>query len=133
MLFRSAVLLFLVCLSTVQLAGAQSSAPIASPSNSALTTRFTSFLASILAGHVPKTGLSDKMQTGLTPALVSEIDDSFVSLGQFQKLQFIRQDAVEGYQRYHYNAVFSNGSQPLMFVLDSAGDITGFFKDSSPF
>lgn len=102
----------------------------AAPS-SALTARFTAFLTDILAGRMPGTGLTDAMKTGLTPQLLSQIDSAFASLGTFQSLQFVRQDMLQGYQRYHYVAVFSKGSQPLLFVLDSSGNIAGFFRDQA--
>ncbi len=103
-------------------------AQTASPS-SALTGRFTGFLTDVLAGRVPATGLTDAMKSGLTPQMLSQIDGTFTSLGDFQRLQFVRQDTIEGYQRYHYVAIFAKGSQQLMFVLDAAGNVAGFFKD----
>ncbi len=102
----------------------------AAPST-ALTARFTAFLTDVLAGHLPATGLSDAMKAGFTPQLISQVDGSFTPLGSFQKLQFVRQDTLDGYQRYHYVAVFDKGSQPLLFVLDSSGNIAGFFKDQT--
>ncbi len=83
----------------------------------------------MLAGRVPATGLTDAMKSGLTPQMLSQIDSSFAPLGAFQRLQFVRQDTIEGYQRYHYAAIFARGTQPLMFVLDAGGNLAGFFKD----
>ncbi len=109
-----------------QPATAQTAAP-----STALTARFTAFLTDVLAGRVPATGLTDAMKTGLTPQLLSQIDGSFAPLGAFQRLQFVRQDTLEGYQRYHYVAIFAKGTQPLMFVLEAGGNVAGFFKDQA--
>lgn len=114
------------CAAADQPAAAQTGAP-----SSALTARFTAFLSDVLAGHLPATGLSDAMKTGFTPQLISQVDAMFAALGSFQRLQFVRQDAVGAYQRYHYVAVFDKGSQPLMFVLDTNGNIAGFSKDQA--
>ena len=96
--------------------------------DSALTARFTTFLTDVLAGHLPATGVSDAVKSGFTPDLLAQVDSSFAALGVFQNLQYVSQDTMQGYQRYHYVAVFDKGTQPLLFVLDSNGDIAGFFK-----
>lgn len=103
----------------------------APPPNSALTARFTSFFKNVLAGHTPSSGVTDQVKQGLTPDLLAQIDGTFASLGKFKKLQFVRQDSGQGYQRYHYTAMFDNGTQDVLFVLDSNGLIAGFFKDSA--
>jgi hypothetical protein len=105
-------------------AGNTSAAP--SP---ALTARFTGFLTDVLAGRLPATGVSDAVRSGFTQQLFAQVDGMFAPLGAFQKLQYVSQDTVEGYQRYHYVAVFAKGTQPLLFVLDAKGDIAGFFKE----
>jgi len=97
--------------------------------DSALTARFTGFLTDLLAARLPPTGISASLKTGLTPDLIAQVDRGLAPLGAFQSLQFVRADTAQGYHRYHYNAVFAKGSQPLMFVLDTNGDIAGFFKD----
>jgi len=123
----------LISASTAPALAQQPAASQAPPPSSALTTQFTTFLTDILAGHVPATGISDKMQSALTPDVISAIDSNLAPLGTFQKLQYVSQDSAEGYQRYHYIAVFNKGTQPhllpLLFVLDSSGNIAGFFKD----
>jgi hypothetical protein len=96
---------------------------------SALSAQFTAFLTDVLAGRLPASGISDQMKSALTPAVIAQVGGSFAPLGKFQKLQFVRQDTVQGYQRYHYVAVFDKGTQGLMFVVDSNGNIAGFFKD----
>jgi hypothetical protein len=107
-----------------QSATSQTSAP-----PSALTAQLTAFLTDVLAGRLPATGISDQMKSALTPALIAQIGGAFAPLGKFQKLQFVRQDTVQGYQRYHYVAVFDKGTQGLIFVVDSNGNIAGFSKD----
>lgn len=97
--------------------------------DSALTARFAAFLTGILAGHLPTTGVSDKMKAGFTPDLISQVNALFAPLGAFKSLQFVSQDSAQGFQRYHYIAVFDKGTRPLLFVLDSSGNIAGFFKD----
>jgi hypothetical protein len=110
----------------------QSTLQPAPPPDSALTARFTVFLTDVLAGRVPTTGLSEPLKAGLTPDVLSQIDRAFASLGLFQKLEFVREDTMPGYQRYHYVAVFNRGTQGVMFVTDSSGAIAGFFKDQAP-
>lgn len=97
--------------------------------SSALTERFSGFFTDVLAGRVPSTSMSTTMRSGLTPSMISRIRSSFASLGAFVRLRFVKHDAIQGYERYHYSAVFQNGSQPVLFVTDSNGMIVGFFQD----
>jgi hypothetical protein len=97
--------------------------------SSALTERFSGFFTDVLAGRVPATSMSTTMRNGLTPSTMSQIRSSFASLGAFARLKFVKHDSIQGYDRYHYSAVFQNGSQPVMFVTDSNGTIVGFFQD----
>ncbi|MBV8725484.1 MAG: hypothetical protein JO078_07695 [Candidatus Eremiobacteraeota bacterium] len=113
-------------------------APAAAPSSSpqpppdpALTARFSNFLTQVLAGKMPSSNVSDEVKHGLTPQLLGQIRGSFASLGHFHRLEFVRQDSVQQYRQYHYRAVFDNGSQGVMFVVDSSGLIAGFFQDPS--
>jgi Protein of unknown function (DUF3887) len=130
-LAKLTIVAILAGLALPQAAGAQATpAPTVTP-DSALTARFSTFLTDVLAGRLPPAGISDAMKTALTPNMLAQIDAMLAPLGTFQKLQFVREDAVQGYQRYHYVAVFDKGTQPLMFVLDSNGNIAGFFKDQS--
>ncbi len=69
------------------------------------------------------------MKAGFTPDLISQVNALFAPLGAFKSLQFVSQDSAQGFQRYHYIAVFDKGTRPLLFVLDSSGNIAGFFKD----
>lgn len=101
------------------------------PPDPALTARFSSFLAQVLAGKMPSSNVSDEVKHGLTPQLLGQIRGSFASLGHFHRLEFVRQDSVQQYRQYHYRAVFDNGSQGVMFVVDSSGLIAGFFQDPS--
>lgn len=95
----------------------------------AKTARFDTFFRTILAGHVPAQGLTPAMQQALTPELVSQLDTYYAASGKFEKLQYLGEDSVQGYDRYHYAAIFDKGKQAVMFVLDSDGDVAGFFKD----
>ena len=107
-------------------------APTASPGpapDSSLTDRFTAFVQDLLAHRVPSTPMIAQMHTALTPSAINEIDQSFASLGAFHNLTYLSHDTLQGYQRYHYRGNFANGTQPLMFVLDSSGAMAGFFKD----
>ena len=106
---------------------APSAAPAATP-DAALTARFTAFFADILASRVPATGLSAAMKAALTPDAVSAVAASFAPFGTFTRLQYAGQDSRAGYERYRYTAIFDKGSQGLLFVLDSDGNIAGFFK-----
>lgn len=113
-----------------QPAAAASAAPVGPP-DAALTARFSAFLSDVLAGRLPPSGVSDRMKAAFTPDMLAEVDTLFAPLGTFQTLQFAREDTVQGFQRYHYIAVFDKGTQALMFVLDSNGNIAGFFKDQN--
>jgi len=108
--------------------------PPASPGpapDASLTARFTAFFEDLLAHRVPSTPMIPQMKTSLTPSAISQLDQSFASLGAFKDLTYVSHDAVENYQRYHYRGNFANGTQQLMFVLDSSGAIAGFFKDQA--
>ena len=101
------------------------------PPDPALTNRFNTFLQDILARRVPTTTMIPQLRSSLTPTAISQLAQSFASLGSFKDLTYLSHDTLQGYQRYHYRANFTNGSQPLMFVVDSAGAMAGFFKDQS--
>jgi hypothetical protein len=132
MLQKCAVAALLLALAQPAAAVAQADQPTnstASAPDSALTSRFTAFFKQVLAGHAPGGNISPQMKSGLTPQLISQIDGAFASYGTFRRLDFVHQDSLQGYQRYHYTAVFDKGSQGLMFVVDSNGTIAGFFQD----
>ncbi len=100
--------------------------------DSALTGRLTSFFKTVLAGHVPASGISSQMRQGFTHELLAQIDGAFAGLGKFRQLQFVRADSMQRYRRYHYLAVFEQGSQRVMFVVDSNDTVVGFFNDEAP-
>lgn len=95
------------------------------------TADFTGFFTTVLAGHVPGGNISSQVRAGFTPQLFSQLDAAFSGLGKFRELQFVSADTIQQYLRYHYTAVFENGSPGIMFVLDSNGTIVGFFQDKS--
>ncbi|HLY02445.1 MAG TPA: hypothetical protein VKR56_08100 [Candidatus Cybelea sp.] len=99
------------------------------PPSASLTETFSRFFTDVLAGRVPSANMSAAMRTGLTPSMISRIRSSFSSLGAFVQLRFVKHNTTQGYQGYHYSAVFQNGSQPILFVTDSNGTIVGFFQD----
>jgi hypothetical protein len=101
----------------------------AGPPSGSLTQTFSGFFTDVLAGRVPSASMSATMRSGLTPSMMSRIRGSFTSLGAFVGLRFVKHDTTQGYQGYHYSAVFQNGSQPIVFVTDSSGTIVGFFQD----
>ena len=104
-------------------------APAPNTEDPAKTARFQAFFQDILAGHAPTAGVTPQMQQGLTPELISEIDANTAPFGKFQKLQFVSEDSVQGYDRYHYTAIFDKGKPDYLFVLDSSGNIAGFFRE----
>jgi hypothetical protein len=125
-----ALLLFVVGAVTASPVFAQQAETNAAPPpDSALTARFNSFFSDVLAGRVPSNDVSQQVRSGLTPQLLSQIRGSFASLGTFRQLQYVRQDAVQEYRRFHYRAVFDNGNQGVMFVVDTNNTIVGFFED----
>ncbi len=93
-----------------------------------LTSRFSAFFASLLAGKVPTDRMTDALKGTMTPSTIGELGQMFAANGTFERLQFDSDDEAGGYHRYHYTAVFSAGTQPVTFVLDSSGAIAGFFK-----
>jgi hypothetical protein len=95
----------------------------------AKTARFEAFFTTVLAGQVPTQDVTEQMKDGFTPELVAQIDENLKPFGKFQKLQFVSEDSVGGYDRYHYTAIFDKGSRNFLFVLDSSGNIAGFFRD----
>lgn len=93
------------------------------------TASFTSFMTDVLAGRVPS-NISETMRSqsdGLT-----QVRDAFAQFGTFKRLQFVREDSLQDYHRYHYNAVFTKSTQHVVFVTDSNGTIVGFFEDQPP-
>ncbi len=103
--------------------------PAGAPSGT-LTVTFTRFLAELLAGQTPTERMTTAMKSGLTPTLLSQIRNAFSSYGEFQRLRFVSHDTMQGYQRYHYTALFESGKEEaLLFVTDSSGAIAGFSRD----
>jgi len=93
-----------------------------------LTNRFTTFFTSLLAAKVPADEMTGTFKAAMTSATLGEIRAMFAANGAFERLQFVSEDETGGYHRYHYAAVFSSGTQPVTFVLDSSGAVAGFFK-----
>ena len=113
-------------------AAADQSSPVpaaASTPEPSLTARFATFIATVLAGQLPASGITDTMKTAFTPAIVEQVKTNFAPLGSFQRLQFTREDGAAGFQRFHYIAIFDKGTQAVIFVLDSNQNIAGFFAD----
>lgn len=69
------------------------------------------------------------MKTAFTQSAMDQVKTMYAPLGAFQRLEFTREDAVQGYQRFHYIAIFDKGTQPVIFVIDSNQNIAGFFAD----
>ena len=115
---------FLVAAAAIALIGASPA-----PEDPAKTAQFQAFFTTVLAGHVPTQGVTPQMESGFAPALVAQIDDNLAPFGKFQKLQYVSEDSIQGYDRYHYTAIFDKGSRNFLFVLDSTGNIAGFFRD----
>lgn len=111
------------------IATSTASVPSPTPEMLKLTARFTSFFADVLAGRTPTQDLTDKMQSALSPAVLSQLQQFYGTLGTFQKLSFKDQDSIQGFRRYHYLAIFQNGSPGVMFVIDSDDKIAGFFNE----
>ncbi len=127
----SLLLLALASCLVLPVAAQEPGAGSVAPPDSALTARFTSFFSAVASGHAPGGNLTSQVKSGLTQQLIAQIDGGFNSFGHFRRLEFVRADSMQGYQRYHYRAVFDNGSQGVMFVTDSSGAIAGFFEDPS--
>ena len=116
--------LLLVAAAAIALIGASPA-----PEDRAKTAQFQTFFTTILAGRVPTQGVTAQMAAGFSAALVTQIDDNLAPFGKFQKLQFVSEDSAQGYDRYHYTAIFEKGSRNFLFVLDATGNIAGFFRD----
>lgn len=95
----------------------------------AKTQRFTTFLQGILAGKLAERDLTEAMKTALTPEHIAEIRQQYRANGALKGLRFLGQDQLEGFDRYHYVATFDQGTQGMIFVLDSGGRLAGFFNE----
>jgi D-alanyl-D-alanine carboxypeptidase len=93
-----------------------------------LANRFATFFTSLLVAKVPADKMTDAFKAAMTPATLGELRAMFAADGTFERLRFLSDDETGGYHRYRYTAVFSAGTQPVTFVLDSTGAIAGFFK-----
>ena len=92
------------------------------------TASFTTFITDIIAGRIP-TNISENMNSQSEG--LSRARQAFAQLGTFKRLQFVREDNMQGYRRYHYTAIFQKSSLHLVFVTDEEGTIVGFFPDQS--
>jgi hypothetical protein len=104
-------------------------APAAAQSapSAAVTQVFTRFLSDVLSGHTPP-HISSTMQSQ-SSQLITGVKDTLGTLGTFHRLDYVRQESMQGYRRYHYRAVFDKGTRGLAFVTDANGTIVGFFED----
>jgi hypothetical protein len=93
----------------------------------AVTERFTSFLAYVLAGHAPP-HISSTMQQQ-SSQLISGVKQTLGTLGTFRRLEYVREESMQGYHRYHYRGVFDKGTRGLAFITDDKGTIVGFAED----
>ncbi|HEY3674434.1 MAG TPA: hypothetical protein VGK84_00420 [Candidatus Tumulicola sp.] len=116
--------------STPASTAAASSSPSPAPTpDLALVQQFETFFNDVLAGQPPTQNLTSQMRTSMTPAALAPVEQYYASLGTLSQFQYLFEDRINGYRRYHFLATFSNGSQKIMFVLDSSGDIAGFFDE----
>ncbi|HEX3368704.1 MAG TPA: hypothetical protein VHS56_03935 [Candidatus Cybelea sp.] len=92
------------------------------------TATFTTFITDIIAGRIPR-NISESMNSQSEG--LSRARDAFAQLGTFKRLQYVREDNMQGYRRYHYTAIFQKSSLHVVFVVDSEGTIVGFFPDQS--
>jgi hypothetical protein len=108
---------------------APSAAPVAAPIDPALVTEFSTFFGDVIAGRPPTGNLAPVMRVAMTPAALLPVQQYFSSLGTFERLQFVSRDTAGNFERYHFLATFSNGSQKVMFVTDRSGALAGFFNE----
>jgi hypothetical protein len=113
---------------TASVAPSAAAAPLPSP-DATLTQRFAGFFQDVIAGKPPTQNLTSVMQAAMTPSALAPVKQFFAALGTFQQLQYVSHDQLGGYQRYHFLATFSNGSQKVLFVLDPTGALAGFFNE----
>jgi hypothetical protein len=92
------------------------------------TATFTTFMTDVIAGRIPP-DISESMNSNADG--LSRARQAFVQFGTFKRLQFVREDTMQGYYRYHYTAIFQKSSLHIVFVTDSEGTIVGFFPDQS--
>lgn len=95
--------------------------------SSAVTKNLTAFLADVLAGHTPS-HISSTMQQQ-SAQLISGVKQTLGTLGTFHRLDYVREESMQGYHRYHYRAVFEKGTRGLAFITDSNGTVVGFEED----
>ncbi|HEY1682331.1 MAG TPA: hypothetical protein VGF98_11880 [Candidatus Tumulicola sp.] len=108
---------------------APSAAPVAAQLDPALVAQFSTFFSDVIAGRPPTGNITPVMQAAMTPAALMPVQQYFSSLGTFARLQFVSHDTAGNFERYHFLATFSNGSQKVMFVTDRSGALAGFFNE----
>ncbi|MEO7201034.1 MAG: hypothetical protein ABI431_00295 [Candidatus Tumulicola sp.] len=108
---------------------APSAAPVAAQLDPALVTQFSTFFSDVIAGRPPTGNVTPVMQAAMTPSALIPVQQYFASLGTFAHLQFVSHDTAGNFERYHFLAIFTNGSQKVMFVTDRSGALAGFFNE----
>lgn len=93
----------------------------------AVTERLTAFLTQVLAGHTPS-HISSTLQQQ-SSQLISGVKSTLGTLGTFHRLDYVREESMQGYHRYHYRAVFEKGTRGLAFITDSNDTVVGFEED----
>jgi hypothetical protein len=95
--------------------------------SSSTTTAFATFLTDVLAGHTPP-HISSTLQQQ-SSQLISGVKQTLGTLGTFHRLEYVREESMQGYRRYHYRAVFEKGTRGLAWITDSNGTVVGFMED----
>ena len=119
---RVFALVALMCVVTLGLASAQTSAPDPNPD---ITARAKGWLHRLQTGDIDRSQLDAQMDAAFTAALVKQTSDQLGALGDPVTFTFLRAVPSAGIMTYIYRVEFKTTSLNEQFALDKDGKIAG--------
>lgn len=120
--FRVLGLFALICILSLGVASAQTSAPDPNP---AITARAKDWLHRVQTGDIDRSQLDAAMNTAFTPDLVKQTSDQLGPLGDPLTFTFLKQAVSGDVTSYVYQVTFKSGALNEIFALDKDGKIAG--------
>jgi hypothetical protein len=122
MKFRVFALAALMCVLSLGLASAQTSAPDPNPG---ITARAKDWLHRVQTGDIDRSQLDATMDTAFTPDLVKQTSQQLAPLGDPLSFTFLKQSVSGDITSYVYQVTFKSGAVNEIFALDKDGKIAG--------
>jgi hypothetical protein len=112
----------LMCILSLGLASAQTSAPDPNPD---ITARAKDWLHRLQAGDIDRSQLDAAVNAAFTPDVVKQTSQQLAALGDPLSFAFLKQTVSGDVTAYVYQVTFKSGAIDEIFALDKDGKIAG--------